>query len=153
MNFHLSRTQAKISNQKGGKSHCKQSDFVKLSCDDPTPLGSTCNLKKRQLFYTDIETQLKSNICQLVNTGKQSWQKGKKKRRRKKRKGKEIRILQIEIYPQKLQFGILPTKQESMWELNSARKGDTLCILDKYKVNRNYNLFMRFYRVQTRLKV
>lgn len=48
----------------------------------------------------DIETQLKSNICQLVNTGKQSWQKEKK--RRKKRKRKEIRILQIEIYPQKL---------------------------------------------------
>lgn len=51
----------------------------------------------------DIETQLKSNICQLVNTGKQSWQKEKKKKkRRKKRKRKEIRILQIEIYPQKL---------------------------------------------------
>lgn len=47
----------------------------------------------------DIETQLKSNICQLVNTGKQSWRKEKKK---KKGERKEIRILQIEIYPQKL---------------------------------------------------
>lgn len=73
----------------------------------------------------------------------------KQKKNKKKRKEKEIRTLQIEIYPQKLQFGILPTKQESTWELNSARKGDTLCILNKYKVNRNYNLFMRFYRVET----
>ena len=32
----------------------------------------------------DIETQLKSNICQLVNTGKQSWQKGKKKKEKEK---------------------------------------------------------------------
>ena len=31
----------------------------------------------------DIETQLKSNICQLVNTGKQSWQKEKKKKKEK----------------------------------------------------------------------
>lgn len=68
---------------------------------------------------------------------------------KKQRKEKAIRILQIEIYPRKLQFGILPTKQESTWELDSARKGDTLCILNKYKVNRNDNLFMRFYRVQT----
>jgi len=72
---------------------------------------------------------------------------------RKKRREKEIRILQTEIYPQKLQFGILPTKQESTRELNSASKGGTLCILNKYKVNRNYNLFMGLYRVQTRLKV
>lgn len=36
----------------------------------------------------DIETQLKSNICQLVNTGKQSWQKEKKKKKGE-RKGKE----------------------------------------------------------------
>lgn len=77
---------------RGGKSHCKQSYFVKLSCEDPTPLGSTCNLEnKRQLFYVDNET--KSNSGQLVNTGKQSWQKRKKKkikneseRRKKKRK-------------------------------------------------------------------
>ena len=94
MDFHLSCTQAK--NFKpvgggGGKSHCKQLDFVKLSWEDPTPLGSICNLKKkkRQLFYMDIETQLKSNICQLVNTGKQSWQKGKKKKKREKEKDKK----------------------------------------------------------------
>ena len=36
----------------------------------------------------DIETQLKSNICQLVNTGKQSWQKEKKKKEGE-RKGRE----------------------------------------------------------------
>lgn len=33
----------------------------------------------------DIETQLKSNICQLVNTGKQSWQKGKKKKKKREK--------------------------------------------------------------------
>lgn len=77
----------------------------------------------------------------------------KEKKKIQWKKKKEVWILQIETYPQKLQFGILPTKQESMWELNSARKGDTLCILNKYKVNRNYNLFMRFYRVWTWLKV
>lgn len=88
MDLHLSPTQAKNFKSDGGKSHCKQLDFVKLSWEDPTPLGSICNLKKkkRQLFYMDIETQLKSNICQLVNTGKQSWQKEKKKG---ERKGKE----------------------------------------------------------------
>ena len=33
----------------------------------------------------DIETQLKSNICQLVNTGKQSWRKEKKKKEKEKK--------------------------------------------------------------------
>lgn len=37
----------------------------------------------------DIETQLKSNICQLVNTGKQSWQKEKKKKKKEKEKEKK----------------------------------------------------------------
>lgn len=36
----------------------------------------------------DIETQLKSNICQLVNTGKQSWQKEKKKKKEKEKEEK-----------------------------------------------------------------
>lgn len=36
----------------------------------------------------DIETQLKSNICQLVNTGKQSWQKEKKKKKEKEKEKK-----------------------------------------------------------------
>lgn len=93
----------------------------------------------------DIETQLKSNICQLVNTGKQSWQKEKKEKEKEKKKKSEYCKLRS---TSEAAFGILPTKQESMWELNSARKGDTLCILNKYKVNRNYNLFMRFHRVQ-----
>lgn len=101
----------------------------------------------------DIETQLKSNICQLVNTGKQSWQKEKKKKKEKEKEKKRNPNTANWDLPPEAAFGILPTKQESMWELNSARKGDTLCILNKYKVNRNYNLFMRFHRVQTRLKV
>lgn len=83
--------------------------------------------------------QLKLNIYQLVNTGNKV---GRKKK--KEWKEKEVWILQIEIYPQKLRFGIFPTEQESTWELKSARRGDTLCILNKYKVNRNYNLLMRF---------
>lgn len=52
MDFHLSRTQAKNFKSDGaGKSHCKQLDFVKLSWEDPTSLGSICNLKKKKGSY------------------------------------------------------------------------------------------------------
>lgn len=64
---------------------------------------------------------------------------GERKKKKGKGKKKKSEYCKFELYPHKLQFGILPTKQESTWELNSARKSDTLCILNKYKVNRKYN--------------
>lgn len=52
-----------------------------------------------------------------------------------------------------LRSGIPPATQAATWEPIPARKGDILCMLNKYKVDRNDNLLMRFYRVQNRLKV
>lgn len=44
---------------------------------------------------------------------------------------------------------MLPKKQESPWELNSASQSATLRIWNKHKLNGKYNLFVRFDRVPT----
>ena len=88
MDFHLSRTQAKISNQKGwGKSHCKQLDFVKLSWEDPTPLGSICNLKKKKKKAAILHGHRNTTEVKHLSTCKH-W-KAKLAERKKKKKEKE----------------------------------------------------------------
>lgn len=116
-----------------------------LTWEDSTCLhGVPCCSKenKKAAILHGHQTQPKSNICQLVNTGKQSWKRGRKGKERnsggktKQEKWNELR------------FGIPPTALGSTWEQGAAANA-ALCIPNKYRVNGKRNFFVRFYRVLT----
>lgn len=98
----------------------------------------------------DIEMQLKLNICQLVNTGKQSWQKEKKKKNEKKKKSEYCK-LRSSPRSCNLAFFLQNKSLRGNW---SQLEGVThFAYWTNTKWTEIITYLWGFYRIQTRLRV